>query len=70
MAIELWWCEIWGDLAADRAADQYPTVPVCADCISADQNTSGEDKRILSVGDVVNDPREECYFRDNHPDDE
>lgn len=69
MASELKWCMVLGDLSADRAEDQYPTVPVCADCIAADESL-GEDKRILSVNDVVKGTNEECFLCSHMVDDE
>ena len=57
-------CMVVGDLSSDSAADQYPTEPVCTICIEAEQN-SGEDNRILSVGEVVKERDASCYFCDS-----
>lgn len=54
-------CQIWGDMAADRVDDQYPTVAVCEDCVTA--HTKGEDAMIVAVvGDYDEAYGEECYF--------
>lgn len=33
---------VWGDMTADRAADQYPTVTLCPDCLSGHEVVSKE----------------------------
>jgi hypothetical protein len=43
-------CTIWGDMGSDSAADQYPQVVVCTDCIEVNE---GEDSPIVTVGRVV-----------------
>ena len=62
-ATELKMCMVWGDMSADSAADQYPEVPVCTDCIAAEEK-SGEDSQIVSVGDTVKDSDATCHFCD------
>lgn len=29
-------CTVYGDMQSDSAADQYPTVPLCDDCVEQD----------------------------------
>ena len=40
-------CVIYGDMSADSAADQYPTVNLCDDCVTADAS-QGENHQIVS----------------------
>lgn len=54
-------CTIWGDMMADRAADQYPQEPLCTDCIAAEE-ADGENSRIVSVGEALTDSDTVCYF--------
>jgi hypothetical protein len=67
MGVVLKSCVVVGDLSADSAVDQYPTEPVCADCIETEAKRR-EDNRIVSVGDVVNDRDAMCYFCDTGAD--
>ena len=61
---KMYYCEVWGDMGADRTADQYPTVAVCEDCIK-EQESSGEDNQIISCGTkLVTDKNEICHFCD------
>jgi len=54
-------CQIWGDLSADRADDQYPTVTVCNDCVEA--HSRGEDAAIVAVvGEYDEAYGDECHF--------
>lgn len=54
-------CQIWGDLSADRVADQYPIVTVCDDCTKA--NSEGEDAAIVMVVcDYDYAYGDECHF--------
>lgn len=41
-------CVVYGDLMSDRAAEQYPTITLCDDCIEDDRKT-GETGQILFV---------------------
>lgn len=41
-------CVVYGDMQADSAADQYPTVNLCDDCVEEDQK-AGENARIVTV---------------------
>jgi hypothetical protein len=43
-------CVIEGDLSSDSAADQYPTVPVCDDCVETDDK-AGANHIIVSKGE-------------------
>jgi hypothetical protein len=53
-------CTIYGDLGADSAADQYPQVNVCADCIARDEKRK-EDAMIVSInGPADPDFGDEC----------
>jgi hypothetical protein len=40
-------CTVWGDMSADSAADQYPTVNVCDECVEADAQS--EEPQIVTV---------------------
>ncbi|MFV3292398.1 hypothetical protein ACNFBR_27165 [Pseudomonas sp. NY11955] len=40
-------CTVYGDMQADSAAEQYPTVPLCDDCVSEDSQ-AGPDHKIVS----------------------
>ncbi len=56
-------CQIWGDLAADRVDDQYPTVTVCDAC--AEANRQGENPAIVAVvGGYDEGHGDECHFCD------
>lgn len=62
-------CMVWGDMSADRASDQYPTVNVCDECIAADAES--EDPQIVSIdGNFDEAYGEECHFCDKSIDDE
>ncbi|WP_287595750.1 hypothetical protein [Thermomonas sp.] len=62
--MKMYYYEVWGDMSADRTADQYPTVAVCEDCIKA-QEQSGEDNQLVSGGtELVTDTDETCHFCD------
>lgn len=39
-------CVIYGDMSADSAADQYPTVNLCNDCVATD-DAQGENHQIV-----------------------
>ena len=41
---------IWGDMSSDRTSEQYRSVTVCNDCVSAEQS-SGEDSQIVTVSE-------------------
>lgn len=66
--LEFRFCTIWGDMMADRAADQYPQEPVCTDCIAAEE-AKGKDSRIVSVGGTLADSDAVCYFCECSADD-
>ena len=40
-------CVIYGDMQADRAGEQYPTVNLCDDCVAEDA-AQGENHQIVS----------------------
>ena len=61
--MKMHYCEVWGDMTADRTSDQYPTVPVCEGCMK-EQEDSGEDNQIVSTGELVTDKSETCHFCD------
>ena len=62
-------CTVWGDMSADSAADQYPMVSVCDDCVAA--HAGKEDSLIVSVeGGFDSAYGDECYLCDTHIDDE
>ncbi len=57
-------CMVWGDMSADKASDQYPSVAVCNDCAETESIGSEDtDAAILTVGSF--DPslgEEACHF--------
>jgi hypothetical protein len=57
-------CVVWGDMSADRASDQYPSVAVCDDCAKTESVGSDDrDAAIISV--EAFDPAygdDECHF--------
>lgn len=58
-------CVLWGDMGADRAADQYPTEKVCKTCIRKFDTPDNE--IIVSVGrDLGQFDASKCYFSDQH----
>lgn len=67
---KMYYCQVWGDLTADKTDDQYPTVAVCEDCIE-DQQSRGEQNEIVSVStELVSDKDEACHFCDRGLDDD
>lgn len=40
-------CTVYGDMQADSAAEQYPTVPLCDSCV-ADDAKAGADHQIVT----------------------
>lgn len=62
-------CVVWGDMGADSAADQYPTVNVCNDCVAAIAGT--EDCQIVTVEGGYDDSLgDECHFCSKSKEDE
>jgi hypothetical protein len=53
-------CTIIGDMTADSAADQYPTVILCDDCAEA-RDTGDEDSTIMSIESIEADDDDECH---------
>ena len=41
-------CTVYGEMSADSAADQYPTVNLCNECVDADASAK-EDAQIVSI---------------------
>ena len=67
---KMYYCQVWGDMTADSAADQYPTVAVCEDCIK-EQELRGQDNQIVTGGtEIVTDKDETCSFCDCGMDEE
>lgn len=54
-------CMIYGDLASDSAAENYPTVPICDECVAADQ-AQKEESQIVNVGPFDPSLGDECEF--------
>lgn len=54
-------CTVWGDMSSDRASEQYPSVIVCDDCVSAEQS-SGEESRLVTVSEYDASLGEICEF--------
>jgi hypothetical protein len=62
-------CMVWGDMSADSAADQYPSVSVCDECIADDAKS--ENPQIVSIeGGFDSAYGDECHFCDKSIDDE
>ena len=58
-------CMVYGDMAADRASEQYPVVALCEGCIDEDR-ARGEGALILSVEAAACDPSvEHCDWCGN-----
>jgi hypothetical protein len=57
-------CVVWGDMLADSASDQYPSVAVCDACAETESKGSeDQEPAIVSVGSF--DPGFgdfECHF--------
>lgn len=62
-------CVIYGDMASDRAGENYPTVNVCDACVEGHQ-AAEEDNRIVSVEAYDPDYGDVCYFCDTPADEE
>lgn len=41
-------CTVYGDMQADSAAEQYPTVPLCDACVAGDAHYNAGDRQIVS----------------------
>jgi hypothetical protein len=54
-------CVIYGDLSSDSAGEQYPTVPVCDDCVAAQQAREDE-SALVSVGEYDDSFGDTCEF--------
>jgi hypothetical protein len=59
--VELKMCVVNGDMTSDSTSDNYPTIPLCSDCIAADL-ARREDSNIVSIGELVSDPEAECEY--------
>jgi len=64
--MNLKWCQVIDDLASDG---QYPTVAVCVECI-AQEESRGDNSRIVSVGDRVTGKNIDCEFCGRDEDEE
>lgn len=58
---------IFGDLTSDRAGEQYPTVPLCEDCIQKDKARKEDSQIVTLIGDVDDGegPCEWCGVEDD-----
>lgn len=54
-------CTVYGDMAADSAADQYPVVTLCDDCVNEDKQKKG-DSQIVSIEAFDADYGESCEW--------
>lgn len=54
-------CTIWGDMSSDRVGEQYPSVTVCDDCVSAERS-SGEDSQIVTISEYDPSLGDTCEF--------
>jgi len=62
--INMYSCQVYGDMTADRADDQYPTVAVCQECIN-EQYALKEKNLIVGVSSsLVTRNDESCHFCD------
>lgn len=60
---------VWGNMSADRTADQYPTENVCDECFKTE--SAKEESKIVQEVDKY-DPAygDECFFCGKAADDE
>jgi len=62
-------CMVWGDMTADSAADQYPLVTVCDECVKS--IAGKEDSPIVAIeGGYDYAHGEECHFCDKTKEEE
>jgi len=54
-------CTVYGDMQSDSAADQYPTVPLCDDCVEQDSNAK-ENSQIVSEQDYDESYGDTCEW--------
>ncbi|MCD5977039.1 hypothetical protein [Pseudomonas quasicaspiana] len=54
-------CMISGDLFSDSAAEQYPTVNLCDECVADDAKREGE-QHIFEQGEYQPDYGETCEW--------
>ena len=62
-------CTVNGDMSADRASEQYPTVNLCDACVAADRSQENN-SQIVSTGDYDADFGEACEWCGLEADDE
>jgi hypothetical protein len=67
--MNLKWCQVVPDLGSDSAGGQNPTVAVCVECI-AQEESRGENSRIVSVGERVSGRHAECELCGRDEDEE
>ena len=67
--MNLKWCQVIGNTAEEIAAEQYSTVPVCVECI-VQEESRGENSRIVSVGERCTTAGAECEFCGRDEDEE
>lgn len=56
-------CVIFGDLASDSSADNYPTVQICDRCAELDQARK-ENSQIVTTGEFDSSFGDSCEFCD------
>jgi len=61
-------CVVWGDMAADRASDQYLTVVVCDRCVAEDKGS--ENPQILKDHEYDSSYGDRCHFCEKRSSDE
>ncbi len=54
-------CTIFGNMQSDSAAEQYPTVTLCNDCVERDARAK-EDRKIVSQGAYDGSFGESCEW--------
>lgn len=61
-------CTVYGDMSADSAADQYPTVMLCDACVY--EARKRDDSQIVSVEDYDSAYGESCEWCDKKVEEE
>lgn len=56
-------CVINGDMSSERSSENYPTVQVCDECLTADEERK-EDQQVVSVDEYDASFGNTCEFCD------
>jgi len=54
-------CTIHGDVMSEKSSENYPTVPVCDECVE-ESSAAGEDNNIVSTDDYDKSLGDTCEF--------